>query len=151
MTTGCAINVDVVEPFGRGMTGRLRLTVDKDRPGHVRAAALEAKAIGSAVLTSGADGSVTVEIQRATSEQEQQDYQQRQIRDRILKAAAAYGEDGCTRTQMATDAGFTKPERAKENIDWLIDNAQLVQANASSGNQHKKWMLNPDQERLIWA
>ena len=151
MTTGCAVNVDVIEPFGRGMTGRLRLSVDKDRPGHVRAHALEAKALGSAVLTSGADGSVKVEIQRATSEQEQHDYQQRQIRDRILKAAATYGDDGCTRTQMATDAGFTKPERAKEYIDWLIDNAQLVQANASSGNQHKKWMLNPDPERLMWS
>lgn len=151
MTTGCAVNVDVVEPFGRGMTGRLRLTVDKDRPGHVRAQALEAKAIGSAVLTSGADGSVTVEIQKATSEQERQDYQQLQTRQRLLKAAAAYGADGCTRTQMANDAGFPKPERAKDYIDWLIDNANLVPANASSGNQHKKWMVNPDPERLMWA
>jgi hypothetical protein len=151
MTTGCAVSVEVVEPFGRGMTGRLRLAVDKDRPGHVRAQALAAKAIGVAVLTSAADGAVTVEIERATSEQEEQDYQQLQIRQRLLKAAAAYGADGCSRTVMAADAGFKKTDRAKDDIDWLIDRGQLVQANASSANQHPKWMVNPDQDQVIWA
>jgi hypothetical protein len=61
MTTGCALAVEVAEPFGRGMTGRLRLTVDKDRPGRVRAVSGGAKYAGEAVLTS-LDDTVTVRI-----------------------------------------------------------------------------------------
>lgn len=57
MTTGCALRVDVVQEFGRGMTGRLKLTVDKDRAGHVRAISAGAKIAGQAVLVSAADGS----------------------------------------------------------------------------------------------
>lgn len=63
MLTGCAITVDVAEPFGRGMTGRLRLYVDKDRAGHVRAVAAEAKFAGTAILESdAATGKVKVSI-----------------------------------------------------------------------------------------
>ena len=43
------------------MTGRLRLTVDKDRPGRVRAVSGGAKYAGEAVLTS-LDDTVTVRI-----------------------------------------------------------------------------------------
>lgn len=64
MLTGCAITVDVAEPFGRGMTGRLRLYVDKDRAGHVRAVSADAKFAGTAILESdAATGNVTVSIQ----------------------------------------------------------------------------------------
>ncbi|GAA4059725.1 bifunctional DNA primase/polymerase [Actinomadura miaoliensis] len=63
MMDGCAVTVEVIEPFGRGMTGRLRILVDKDRPGHVRAVSAEARKVGTAVLTSDAEtGNVTVII-----------------------------------------------------------------------------------------
>lgn len=52
MTTGCAIRVDVEQEFGKGQTGRLKLTVDKDRPGLVRASAAGGKHLGHAILTS---------------------------------------------------------------------------------------------------
>jgi hypothetical protein len=66
MMTGCAITVDVLDPFGRGMTGRLKLTVDKDRPGHVRALCPDAKSLGTAILRSDSStGSVTVSIEEA--------------------------------------------------------------------------------------
>lgn len=60
--TGCGIGVQVVTPFGRGMTGRLKLTVDKDRPGHVRARSAGAHLVGQAVLES-VDGRVTIHIE----------------------------------------------------------------------------------------
>jgi len=63
MTTGCAILADVVLPFGRGMTGKLRLSVDKDRPGFVRAVSAGAKSAGNAILTSSEDGTVTIVIE----------------------------------------------------------------------------------------
>ncbi len=62
MVTGAAIGVEVTQEFGRGMTGRMRLSVDKDRPGRVRAVSAGARNAGTAVLTSHADGTVTVVI-----------------------------------------------------------------------------------------
>lgn len=55
LTDGAALRVEINEPFGRGQTGRLRITVDKDRPGHVRGAAMEANWVGTAVLSSDVD------------------------------------------------------------------------------------------------
>jgi hypothetical protein len=47
MVTGCAITVEVLAEFGRGMTGKLHLTVDKDRPGRVRAVSAGARTAGT--------------------------------------------------------------------------------------------------------
>jgi hypothetical protein len=63
MTTGCALIVEVTKPFGRGQTGKLRLTVDKDRPGHVRAAALGSHYVGTVELVSDPDsGDITTQF-----------------------------------------------------------------------------------------
>lgn len=67
MTTGCAIAVDIIAEFGRGQTGKLKLTADKDRQGHVRAVSAGGKRIGTAILTSALDGSITVRIEPAES------------------------------------------------------------------------------------
>lgn len=63
MVTGSALLVEVLAPFGRGATGKLKLTVDKDRPGHVRGNSQYSKNAGLAVLESGSDGSVNVRIE----------------------------------------------------------------------------------------
>lgn len=64
MVTGCALSVDVVAAFGRGTTGKLKLTVDKDRPGHVRGFSAFAKDAGTAVLQSDAvTGDVSVRVE----------------------------------------------------------------------------------------
>lgn len=55
---GCLISVEVTQAFGRGQTGRLKLTVSKDRPGHVRAISAGAKNAGEAILRSSLDGSI---------------------------------------------------------------------------------------------
>lgn len=52
MVTGAALLVEVLAPFGRGTTGKLKLTVDKDRPGHVRGVSEHSKNAGIAVLNS---------------------------------------------------------------------------------------------------
>lgn len=62
MTTGSALRVEVEAPFGRGMTGKLWVSVDKDRPGYVREVSSGASHAGKAILTSLPDGSVTVAI-----------------------------------------------------------------------------------------
>lgn len=69
MMDGCALTVEVVKPFGRGMTGELRIKVDKDRPGHVRAVSAEARIAGKAVLVSdGQTGTVEIVIHPPDSE-----------------------------------------------------------------------------------
>jgi hypothetical protein len=63
MTTGCVVKVKITEPFGRGMTGRLGLIVDKDRAGHVRGNSGQGRDAGTAVLESSVDtGAVRVSI-----------------------------------------------------------------------------------------
>lgn len=54
MTTGCTLAVHVLEPFGRGNVGRLALSVDKDRAGHVRGYCTDARHLGTVILTSDA-------------------------------------------------------------------------------------------------
>lgn len=64
MVRGCSISVEVIQPFGRGMVGQLKLIVDKDRPGYVRGFSAFAKQAGTAVLMSDANtGQVHVRIE----------------------------------------------------------------------------------------
>jgi hypothetical protein len=65
---GVAIMVEVEEPFGRGMTGILNLKVTKDRPGHVRAIAKEAKFVGRVILRSQPDGTVKMVVEAPPSD-----------------------------------------------------------------------------------
>lgn len=63
MTTGCTLAVQVLDPFGRGNIGRLGLSVDKDRAGHVRGYCTDARNLGTVVLVSDKDtGDVVVEF-----------------------------------------------------------------------------------------
>jgi hypothetical protein len=63
MTTGCTLAVTVLDPFGRGNVGRLAVSVDKDRAGHVRGYCSDARNIGTVVLTSNKDnGNIAVDF-----------------------------------------------------------------------------------------
>lgn len=63
MTSGCQLRVEVAEPFGRGQDGRLKLYVDKDRPGIVRGNAGGAKYAGTFIIESHHDGSIHANVQ----------------------------------------------------------------------------------------
>ena len=58
----CAYSLKVIEPFGRGREGRVKVTVTKDRPGHVRAFADEGR-VAEVVLSSTDGSSVTVRLE----------------------------------------------------------------------------------------
>jgi len=73
MTTGCAIRVEVIKAFGKGQEGKLRLRVDKDRPGYVRGNSLPGKAghwAADAHLVPGPDDSLTVTLTAPQQRQE---------------------------------------------------------------------------------
>lgn len=86
MTTGCVIKVKVGEPFGRGMTGRLAMHVDKDRAGHVRGNAAQGRDAGYAELTSDlVTGSVGVVLHapNTATRTERRDQRQELFMERI--------------------------------------------------------------------
>jgi hypothetical protein len=149
MTTGCAISVEVVAAFGRGMTGRLRLTVDKDRPGHVRAASLGATRIGDAVLTSGDDGAVTVEVERPYAEEEVEQMHDMNVRRQIMSFVKRQGDDGCSKADIE-DALPGKVTLTREHVKWLIAHGQLVDHPTRRRNGHPVFIVNPDHDQLRW-
>ena len=58
-----AYRLDVAQPFGRGREGLVKVTVTKDRPGHVRQHAVDRERIALMRLTSRADGAVVVTLE----------------------------------------------------------------------------------------
>lgn len=61
---GAAYMVDLVTPFGRGKTGRVKLTVSKDRGGYIRQHTSTTNVIAEVVLRSSLDdGSITTSIE----------------------------------------------------------------------------------------
>jgi len=67
MTSGCTLKVDVITPFGKGQRGKVRLYVDKDRPGAVRGISAQSKAghwYADVSVSSEGDESVNIAIQR---------------------------------------------------------------------------------------
>lgn len=59
---GAMYTVETITPFGRGKTGIVKLSVVKDRPGHVRAHTTTNNVIATVKLTSSFDGSVVTTI-----------------------------------------------------------------------------------------
>ncbi len=54
--------LEVIEPFGRGLEGQVKITVPKDRYGHVREHAEEGRRIADMRLSSLEDGRVEIEL-----------------------------------------------------------------------------------------
>lgn len=62
---GSGIAFDVVQKFGRGKVGRIKLSVSKDRPGYLDGELDDGKTIGEMVLTSDAvTGAVSFKVHR---------------------------------------------------------------------------------------
>jgi hypothetical protein len=57
-----AYSLEVIDPFGRGRDGRVKVTITKDRPGHIRQHADESKRVAELRLTSQAEGAVSIEL-----------------------------------------------------------------------------------------
>lgn len=68
MTDGAMIAVEAVTKFGRGQSGKLHLTVLKDRPGTVRSISGANGWVGDVTIVSTADGMVTMELSGMAAE-----------------------------------------------------------------------------------
>ena len=59
---GAVYRLEVTSPFGLGRTGTSRITVVKDRPGHIRGYAAGGETVGVLQLSSHHDGDVALSI-----------------------------------------------------------------------------------------
>ena len=83
MIDGCALLATVMQPFGKGTSGTVQLTLDKDRHGTVRGIAADGRVVGTAHIESVAD-QVRVHIQPPTTGA-QPDWQPTRIMAEIAK------------------------------------------------------------------
>jgi hypothetical protein len=100
MTTGALFLVEVIHPFGRGQRGMLRMSVDKDRRGHVRGACGLAPESGRQVWgvvsidSDGFTGHVSVRIR---ADADQRAITAIVLDDRMMRAVSDYlVENGST-------------------------------------------------------
>jgi hypothetical protein len=137
MTTGCVIKVKVGEPFGRGMTGRLHLGVDKDRAGHVRGASAAGRDAGTARLSSDFDsGSVEVVLQSpdTSTRTQRRDGAQSMLMEKISDWLNSSPETTSLRALRREMGG--KGEDVDKALDHLVRTGYVYRAKAGSGFSH---------------
>jgi hypothetical protein len=137
MTTGCVVKVKVGEPFGRGMTGRLHLIVDKDRAGHVRGSAANGRDAGTATLVSDRDsGSVDVVITApdATSRTQRRDGRLSMLMESICTWLAT-GQQQTSKNAIRQGVSG-KNEDVEAALASLVRGGYVHQAKVGSGFSH---------------
>lgn len=135
MTTGCVIKVKVGEPFGRGMTGRLHMGVDKDRAGHVRGSSGSGRDAGTAQLVSdGLHVSVTLEAPNMATRTQRRDGRLSLLMESICTWLATGPSN--TSKNMIRQAVSGKNEDVEAALASLIRGGYVHQARAGSGFAH---------------
>lgn len=95
---GAAYIVEAISKFGRGHQGKLRLTVSKDRPGHIRAISAGATYAGMATLTPHDDGTITVTIDAPADNAERDDFRPTMLMQRVSQFLESEPEGANTNT-----------------------------------------------------
>jgi hypothetical protein len=135
---GAAFLIDAAKPFGRGLTGKLRMTVSKDRPGHVRAIAANAKYAGTAVLVSHEDGSIsaTIETPGTKTAEEKEPFRPTELMERVSRYLESHPE-GATGNRVKENV-TGKKEWVGYALDRLADEGYVTREPAPrNGQTHK--------------
>jgi hypothetical protein len=129
--TGAAYTFDKQRPFGRGLEGRVRVTVEKDRPGHVRAYATE-KRVATMVLSSYDDGGVTIHLEAPTGEREEPNTP---VLQRIEEHLTVYPGAGKTALRELGNS-----DQIDDAIKWLVARERVrVQ---QKGQKHEHYLVD---------
>lgn len=136
---GVAIIVEVVKPFGRGMSGKLRLTVSKDRPGHVRAISIGAKFVGTAIIESdGETGLVTMYVEAPrqsaaeSGEQPRPAFRPTGLMERVSRFLEPLETGASTRTIREGVHG--KPTYVADALDVLVAEGYVSRRSGTRGS-----------------
>jgi hypothetical protein len=124
MTTGCTLKAEIEVPFGRGQSGTVKLTVDKDRPGHVRGLG-GGRLAGTVNITANSDGTMALEIvpptgAEAVSNKEETEKKNAEFaRERISAYLTRMPDKSDTKNQTELGCGGNvKAHRAAR--EWML-------------------------------
>lgn len=138
MMTGCSMRVAVTAEFGRGLTGKLALTVDKDRPGYVRGVSAFAKRVGTAVLASdGTKMVITIEAPDQRPASEKGSWRPTAVMARVSQWLAGRSDQGWSRQQVCQGVGGRK-EVVRAALDALVESGHVSAEPGARGSiQHR--------------
>lgn len=131
---GAAFALSAVQPFGRGMTGRSRLVVVKDRNGQVRPHAVTSAGgrawIADLVVTGQDDGSVRVELEEPAVSSG--DFRPTILMGRICEALTKAGTPLGTRDVLDRVKG-KRADQVRQALALLVDEGFVTVASGTRG------------------
>ena len=124
---GAAYSVEILDPLGRGLHGKVRLTVVKDRPGFVRQFAAGGKVAAEMHLVSTGNGPLAAELRPPASGE--------QFRPTVLmERLSRFMEDGRERSQHDTLGGVGgKQAYKRQALEALVEGKYLSKGQGGRG------------------
>lgn len=120
-TTGCTLSVSATRPFGRGQTGHLKITVDKDRAGLVREICPDSRYVGTLVFQSDAiTGEIRMTLPAPTkSDENEEGFGGRPVRvmERIIEHLKV---SGAMTTSQIRGSGVGDRSRVPAALEALL-------------------------------
>lgn len=140
--TGASYTFEAIEPFAPGHTGRIKVTVGKDRPGYVRGHSFERKHVGVLTLTSGDGGSVTCRFE-PPEQRAEGGFVPHGLMAKISAHLSMY--DGATKTDLRA---LGKAEHVDAAIKELVgtDHVKVTK----EGRSYRHYLLTPYPDGLNW-
>lgn len=127
MTRGCALAVEVVRPFGPGMHGELKLTVDKDTPGKVRGVSASAKYAGIVHLDSSSTGVVMkVEAPDLRSPDERGPFRPTHLMEKVSRWLETI-PSGASQTTVENGVGGNR-DNVRHALNVLVNEGHVVRS-----------------------
>lgn len=130
---GAAYTLEATEPFAPGHTGRVTVTVAKDRPGYIRARSVERKRVGDLVLVSSEEGRVGASISVAS---QSETFLPTALMEKVSRRCELY--PGETKTELRKLGNSDWVDRA---VRCLIDRGQMEVRR--EGMSHRHYVLTP--------
>jgi hypothetical protein len=141
--TGAAYKFTLTRYFSRAtrldpVDGRVVISVEKDRPGYVRARATEEK-VGEFRLTSYPDGGVSLSVEPVDRAQSVD----RKVVDRILEHLAVYDGSSKNAIEQAVEG---RASTVREALSWLTEQGWI--SVERKGNTHLHWLTDTGRSEI---
>jgi len=130
---GAAYGFEMIRPFGRGKTGSVKVTVSKDRCGHVRQHEGAGKVIAIMELKSWPDGGVTASLEVPKAAESDGSFRPTWLMEKMSQAIADHPGLSARALREAVKGNNETKALALE----LLVNEGFVEVEVGSNRQHK--------------